>query len=668
MIPTPASVKESNVDVLIIGAGPAGYMAATWFARMGVDARIIDKRSTNIVTGQADGLQPRSLELLHSFGLGYHVKKEASVGYEACFYEPDEEGIIRKVDTKPEGVPGISRHNGSVIHQGRIENWFAGAIEEFSQGSMRVERPILPESLQIDASKLDSTGAYPVTIVLKKLSDESASPEQFGHKVENGLYCQFQGDQVAQAGEPAESKEIFHAKYVLGCDGAHSWVRKQLGIVHAGETTDDVWGVIDIVPITDFPDIRRRCSIHSKNDGSIMVIPREGDLVRLYIQLTEVPHEPGANGVSTSGNPEKAKDAGEKARADRSKITAEAILEAAQKIFKPYTLEVAETRWFTAYQIGQRIANAFQKDERVFIAGDACHTHSPKAGQGMNVSMQDTYNLAFKIAYVVKGLTKPNILSTYEQERRAVAEDLLSYDTRLAKLFSGKPGEVSTEEFRAVIDKGSAFTTGCTTNYESSLLVDKPSGLPRDVPYSSPLARNLPIGIRIPDAKFITECDGRPWFLHEKLPSNGHFRVLVFIGDFGRIPKLKANLNQIGTFLSMAESFLRKYTCREEESPIEAMLLHCSPQELVDWGEFPLAFRPRNSQRIMDYWKIFADRPSFHDETINGYRTYGIDKTIGAAVVLRPDGHVAKVVEPTTEGIMEINEWFEKFMIRSAGN
>jgi phenol 2-monooxygenase len=68
--------------------------------------------------------------------------------------------------------------------------------------------------------------------------------------------------------------------------GAHSWVRKSCGIAMEGEQTDHIWGVVDMIPDTDFPDIRNRCLIHS-NYGSCMVIPREGDVVRLDMQLED---------------------------------------------------------------------------------------------------------------------------------------------------------------------------------------------------------------------------------------------------------------------------------------------------------------------------------------------------------------------------------------------
>lgn len=101
-----------------------------------------------------------------------------------------------------------------------------------------------------------------------------------------------------------------------------------------------------------------------------MVIPRENKLVRLYIQITT---------TEADGSP-----------IDRKNITPEKILQSAQKTLAPYKLNYEYCDWWTAYQIGQRVGSNFSKNERIFLAGDAVHTHSPKAGQGMNVSMQDS--------------------------------------------------------------------------------------------------------------------------------------------------------------------------------------------------------------------------------------------------------------------------------------
>ena len=120
-----------------------------------------------------------------------------------------------------------------------------------------------------------------------------------------------------------------------------------------------------------------------------MIIPREDGLVRFYIQISHSIQN-----------------------VDRNTITWEAILGAAQKTFAPYTLDIHpnDVSWWTAYVIGQRTADEFAKFDRVFIAGDACHTHSPKAGQGMNVSMMDTYNLTWKICSVVKGQDRKSVV------------------------------------------------------------------------------------------------------------------------------------------------------------------------------------------------------------------------------------------------------------------
>ena len=201
--------------------------------------------------------------------------------------------------------------------------------------------------------------------------------------------------------------------------GAHSWVRKTLGITLDGEQTglccplllryvlliigdiciDYIWGVVDMIPETDFPDIRCKTAVHS-NNGSCMIIPREGDLIRLYIQLSD-------------------KDVLDPAtrRVDKSKMGPEKLLEVAKKSFHPFEISAkGDFDWWTLYismwnavfwsrpersgliralTVGQRVANQFSVHERVFIAGDACHTHSPKAGQGMNASMNDTHNLGW---------------------------------------------------------------------------------------------------------------------------------------------------------------------------------------------------------------------------------------------------------------------------------
>lgn len=235
-------------------------MAAAWMAHCGVKARIVDKRNTKIFCGQADGLQCRSLEIFDSLGFGDRAWKEANHMIEICMWNPGEDGEIRRSDRIPDTIVGLSRFQQIVLHQGRIERFFLDNIKKYSGDTIHVERGVLPESLVIDESKVDDASTYPVTIKLRTLTEEEATPQQQvdGSKVTDGIYRSNltneddEEDLIKKSQARAGASEIVHAKYVIGCDGARSWTRRALGFELHGEATDFIWGVMDIIPITDF--------------------------------------------------------------------------------------------------------------------------------------------------------------------------------------------------------------------------------------------------------------------------------------------------------------------------------------------------------------------------------------------------------------------------------
>ena len=682
------AIKESKTDVLIIGAGPSGYMCATWLARCGIPFRIIDKRSNEIFAGQADGLQSRTLEIFKSFSencfdfatldQGWKVANHVT---EMCFWSPNDNGYLTRKSKVPDSAPGVSKYTECVIHQGNVEKWFNDSIEHFSDGKVKVERPLLPISLQINENEINNPQAHAVDILIKKLDDNSAKPEQFG-KIANGLFRAFDGDQekfykdITKDNE--DDYELIHAKYVVGSDGAHSWVRKQLEIDMDGDHTDFVWGVLDMVPITNFPDIRSRCAIHSKESGSVMVIPRENDLVRFYIQLKEVDRDSSTETKEFSGTTQERKETSK--RIDRSKITPESILKQAQEIFKPYTLEMTDLRWYTGYQIGQRVSPKFGSHDRVFITGDACHTHSPKAGQGMNVSMQDTYNLGFKLALVCKGLSKQDILSTYESERLKVARDLIAFDHKLSRLFSGKPmipnsdvmDGVDLDEFQSLYRQGSKFASGTIVDYEDSLLISKKQS---NISSSSPdeegrvfssLATKVPVGRRLYNDHIIAQADGRPVDTLERFSSDGRFRVLIFAGDVKNHPKNFDLLNDFQELIDSKEYFAKKFTPINAfaNSVIDIVTIHSSDRHDVELEDFPSFTHPLDFKRRCDYWRLYSGvGETYHEGKVDIYSTYGIDKKKGAILVLRPDSHVALVSEFSIAGLNKVNDYFNGFMI-----
>lgn len=147
--------------------------------------------------------------------------------------------------------------------------------------------------------------------------------------------------------------------------------------------------MIDVVPKTDFPDIRKNCIIRSAKSGNLMLIPREDKLVRLYVQLQ-------TQTFAKEGEP----------RFDKSIYTQAHILEIANTILSPYRLTYEYCDWWSVYQVGQRLVDEYSIRERLFFVGDAARkplsrpifnnsrsfgldTHSPKAGQGMNTGIPD---------------------------------------------------------------------------------------------------------------------------------------------------------------------------------------------------------------------------------------------------------------------------------------
>ncbi|KAF2029758.1 hypothetical protein EK21DRAFT_67138 [Setomelanomma holmii] len=579
-------------------------MMAAWMARCGINARIVDKRGTRIYAGQADGLQIRSLEIFDSFGFADRAWKEANHMIEMCMWNPGEDGVIRRSDRVPDVPVGLSRFQQIVLHQGRIERFFLDHIKKHSKDTLRVERAVLPESLHIsDDTDNHSPDNYPITVQLRHLTEEEAKPAQSnGSTVSDGLFrsnlaADDTDDLIAKSREKEGSTEIVRAKYMVGY----------------------------IIPITDFPDIRMRCAVHSASSGSLMVIPRENKLVRFYIQLTEI--KPDASG-----------------RADRSKITPDTIIKAAQRIIAPYKLTYEYCDWWTAYQIGQRVGTNFDHKNRVFLAGDAVHTHSPKAGQGMNVSMQDAYNLGWKLGLVIKGITQPSILKTYQSERRRIAQDLIDFDHKFSRLFSGRPAKdvmdeegVNMGDFKQAFLKGNMFASGLSVNYGTSMLVAKPGsaidqGDGTDVSSTQPtkvvgrqeLATNIKLGMRFPNYKVLNQSDARPWDFQQKLRSDGRFRLIIFAGHVVNAHQ-QARLRAFCQHLS-SSSFLAPHLYKT----IDILTIHASRRadaELL--RDFPDVLHPFDDKTGWDYDLVYVDDESYHEGFEDAYNGYGVSRESG---------------------------------------
>lgn len=282
---------------------------------------------------------------------------------------------------------------------------------------------------------------------------------------------------------------------------------------------------MDIFPDTDFPDIRKKSVIRSKA-GSLLIIPREGDeMVRFYLEL---PHG-----------------------TDAKKVKLEDLQETAKNILCQYKVEIKHTFWWSAYAIGQRLVDYFSKDNRIFLTGDACHTHSPKAGQGMNMSLQDGYNIGWKLAYVLKGLASPDLLKTYNLEREELAKELITFDREFTQLFSSTAGqdqEIAAKVFAEHFSKSLRYTAGLMTKYADSSITSLKGS-------EAELAKNVIVGMRLPSAQVVRLSDARAVPLTKLLLANGRWRIIVFAGDIleekmaGRLAMVSLQMGRWNTIL-----------------------------------------------------------------------------------------------------------------------
>lgn len=317
----------------------------------------------------------------------------------------------------------------------------------------------------------------------------------------------------------------------------------------------------------------------------------------------------------------------------------------ARKIFHPYTMEFAETFWWSAYSIGQRLADHFHKDYRVFLTGDACHTHSPKAGQGMNVSLQDGYNIGWKLAMILSGRSPVSLLQTYVSERAAVAKDLIDFDRELATMFSSRHS--NPEEFSKYFVKSGRYMAGLTARYEDSQITDLKGSTPE-------LAKGVVVGMRFPSAQVIRYCDCKAVQLLKALVSDGRWRVIVFAGDIKQPEKAERLASvrkplftyshhpltksiQLATHLSTKT---KRFTPSNQDidSLIEPILVLSTKFLETEHDMIPDFFRPVTGKwRMRDLHKVYVDDEHYNSGHGHAYEKYEVDPEKGAVVVVRPD-------------------------------
>lgn len=372
----------------------------------------------------------------------------------------------------------------------------------------------------------------------------------------------------------------------------------------------------------------------------------------------------------------------------RKLATVEEVQAIAKKILQPYWLEWDRIEWFSVYPIGQGISEKYTLDERVFMGGDACHTHSPKAGQGMNTAFHDALNLAWKLHAVESGFAKRSILSTYESERKDIAERLLAFDNKYAALFSKRrptAGEVGSashmavssgeeeDDFVKTFKSSCEFTSGYGVAYKANIF-----NWNEEHPAKSSLF-DIP-GVRLTPGRAFTPttvtrlADANVVHLEQEVPANGAFRIFVFAGKQSRtkqaIVDFAANLEKERSFLSVYRrhdvtevSFFERHFPHSKIFTI--CLVYADEKNGVDLDAIP--------QILRDYHHhIYSDNiPDIRVPTAKyaAHEKLGFDPEKGGVVVTRPDSHVACTIQ-LVEGsgtVDALNAYFGAFSTKPLG-
>ncbi|KAL1696622.1 FAD binding domain-containing protein [Schizophyllum commune] len=402
----PEPEPRHSPEVLVVGAGPSGLVAALTLLRNGVPVRIIDKADRHRIGQRGAGIMPRSLELFHQIGVADEITKRAITTPVVKLYEmPEGRKALQTFEMSPvlEPTPSCPYMNILMLGQDHLEEVLRASLAVYG-----VYAELDTELVAISQDKDRATATI-----------------------------------VKHSGTDREHREVITYPFVVGTDGARGVCRKLLGMTFLGETRNVENLIIGDIMV----DGLESNYWHMWGDAATNMVslrPTETpSLFNFMLAGKEVNH--GALSKDADGL--------------RSALIAGTGGQG--------HLTFGDFHWVSHYRPNMRMVDKFGEG-RIFLAGDSAHVHSPTGGQGLNTGIQDSFNLAWKMALVYKGLSPMSLLDSYNEERLPVIAEMLNQTTTLLNqtFRSRRP------ESAAWIKGGSLLQLG--VNYRwSSIILDE---------------------------------------------------------------------------------------------------------------------------------------------------------------------------------------------------
>jgi phenol 2-monooxygenase len=527
--------------------------------------RIIEQhsKSSQDQYGRAITLYPRTSEMLDQLGLADTLAQQCFACRNTVSYDRNGDEVQGRGWSFMENMRDSTWDFALVLRQKYQEEIFRTALRK--QGVM-LECPVELVDVAID----ESVG-------------------RGGHRVAATLRDGVSGAQ-----------SVVKCRYVIGADGGRSFVRRALAIPFEGSSTEDKWVRVVGIVETNVPRPRTYCAIESPTHGNVLWAALDHGATRIGFAFTA-----------------------ERQKAYPVFDEAAAVTEAIASV-KPFSLSFREVHWYTIYGVGQRIAKDFMVQDCVFLAGDACHTHSSGAAQGMNTGIHDAVNLGWKLSLVLQGIATPDILKTYEAERKPNVQKLINYDRDIARLmtmqlpegWTGDPAADPNEVLGTVMAEAASFTSGLEISYTPDDLLNV---------VSAPSLSAVQPGQRGPDVPLQKPGTFEATRLQKETPNTAIFYAVVFAGNpLYTMEKLPVTLAGIQSSAA---------TDDEDDCDILAWRTIISVPSDV---------------RISSAFELLGGADpagkAFFDQSDKAHARYGIDVEKGAVVVLRPDGWVGTVL------------------------